>query len=284
MKIAVTGAKGFIGSVLVPILSAAGHEVVPVDKALGVDISDSEALTDAFAGCDRVVHLAALMDESAPFDQLFATNVLGTLNVVQAAAAAKVSRVVHASTCAVYHLRGPYAGTKAAAESLLRSRTRSLGIDSVCLRLFNVYGPTQTRSHGALIPTIIDNIKHNRETLVHGVGVQTRDFIYIDDVVEAFKRAVELDQPLQYVAFDVGTGWSSRVLIVVHMLYRIAGRQPQVRFVDAPAYMSLRARANTAMLLDRLGMTSLTKLQGGLENVWRAHNAVPASTNPNKAA
>lgn len=273
MKVALTGASGFIGTQLAQRLVAVGHEVIPVDIRSGIDITkDITALNKAFEGCERVVHLAACLKESAPFEQMFDINVVGTLNVVNAAAHEHVGRVIHGSTCAVYHLRGSYAGTKAAAESLLRSRCRTLGMDSVCFRMFNVYGPTQTASQGALVPTVIENIKHNRQTMIHGNGQQTRDFIYIDDIVLAYQRAIEAVSPMQHVAFDIGTGWASRVQVVVTALYHLANKQPLIQFAEMPPHVSLRSRANTAMMFERLDITNPVKLQDGLALVWEAAN------------
>jgi len=217
----VTGGAGFIGSHLVSRLLAGGASVRVFDdessgdfgrldglagdlERVRGDVRDVAALARATAGVDRVFHQAA--DVSVPRSvedpvTTYAVNVTGTLNVLEAARAAGVRRVVMASSSAVYgddpempkresmtpRPISPYASSKLADEGLCEVWARCYGLETVALRYFNVYGPGQDpRSpYAAVIPRFVEAIAAGRRPTIFGDGEQTRDFVYVGDVVEA---------------------------------------------------------------------------------------------------
>ncbi len=266
--IAITGNRGFIGTALCKSLPA--NTFVGIDQEDG-GILNPDLLRSRFQGVDTVVHLAARIGtrSKCTFQQFYDTNVTGTWNVVEAAKACDVKRLVFASTTVVRTLRNPYSVTKAMAETLARGLCKAYGIDFVGLRLFNVYGPGQTARDGALIPSVLEDIKTGRVTVVHGSGQQQRDFIYIDDAVYCIQQACESATPFRGLCLDVGTGWTTRVLIVVRTLYEIANKQPQIKLVRVDEEASERwSRADNNLCRERFCISEFVKLRDGLETTY----------------
>ncbi|WP_030164964.1 NAD-dependent epimerase/dehydratase family protein [Spirillospora albida] len=235
MRILVTGAAGFIGSHLVDRLVADGHEVAGVDDGSsganfrdGVEYLRMDVADPALAGraAERrpevICHLAAQVSVRASVaDPLHdaRVNVIGTANVLEAARAAGARKVVFASSCAVYgvpdalpvppdaELRpaSPYAASKVSGEVYLRTYKALHGIDYTALTLANVYGPRQTPEGEAGVVSIFsDALLAGRPTRVFGDGKQTRDYVYVLDVVDAFARAA--GERGGGRRFNVGTG------------------------------------------------------------------------------
>jgi len=228
--ILVTGADGFIGSHLTETLVRQGYKVrafvlynsfnslgwldhcsVDVSGRFEVfvgDIRDPNGVRNAMQGCYAVFHLAALI--AIPYsyhspDTYVDTNVKGTLNVLQAARALGIKRVVHASTSEVYGtarfvpitedhpLQGqsPYSATKIAADQLAYSFYASFGVPVIIVRPFNTYGPRQ--SARAVIPTIITQIANGQRRVKIGSLTPTRDFSFVSDTVAGFIAALTAD-------------------------------------------------------------------------------------------
>ncbi len=230
MRAVITGGAGFIGSHLADALLAAGDEVTVVDhlraakpnldaargrglRIVRADVADTEAMRDALrtAAPETVYHLAAQIDvrRSVRDPSTDAhVNIGGTAAVLTAALDAGVRRLVLASTAGVYgdpevvptpeRARvapiSPYGASKAAAESYLALWTRLHGLSTVSLRMSNVYGPRQS-PHGeaGVIAIFCGAAVQKRAVTIHGDGSQTRDFIYVGDVVDAFMRAGQSD-------------------------------------------------------------------------------------------
>lgn len=253
-KILVTGADGFIGSHLVEALSSAGHEVrafcmynsngswgwldsLPeTDKAelevvLG-DIRDPVCVREAMRGCDQVFHLAALI--AIPYSYVapasyVETNVIGTLNVVQAARELEVSRVVHTSTSETYGTaqfvpitenhpqvgQSPYAASKIGADQIALSYWRSFETPITVLRPFNTYGPRQ--SARAVIPTIITQLATGQRQIRLGALSPTRDFNFVTDTCSAFCSIANCDEALGKVinaasSFEISIGETANMI------------------------------------------------------------------------
>ena len=253
-KVLVTGADGFIGSHLVEELVARGNAVrafamynsfgkwgwldyLPqetkdrIEVVLG-DIRDYDSVLDAMRGCNVVMHLAALI--AIPFSyraprSYVETNIIGTLNVVQAARALGVARVIQTSTSEVYGtaeivpiteahaLKGqsPYAASKIGADQIAMSFYSSFGTPVTILRPFNTYGPRQ--SARAVIPTIITQIAGGSRRIRLGATHPTRDFSFVRDTAKAFVAIAESDAAVGQVVnsgsnFEISIGDTARLI------------------------------------------------------------------------
>ena len=196
------------------------------------DIRDRREVQSAMRGVDYVLHHAAMVSVAESVERPEETldvNVTGTLNVLQAARRAKVRRVVMASSCAVYgagrlpakedqapHALSPYAASKLAGESLAVSFFQSYGLPVVCLRYFNVFGPRQDPSspYSGVIAIFASRAISGGGVTVYGDGRQTRDFIYVADVVRANRLACETERAAGQV-MNIGTG-RGRSLLQLH--------------------------------------------------------------------
>jgi nucleoside-diphosphate-sugar epimerase len=221
MKVLVTGGAGFIGSHIVRRLLDLEHEVVVLDnfstgrrsnldavasdiELIEGDVAELDHVEQAVAGCDAVYHEAALPSVPRSIaDPLasHAANATGTLNVLVAARDAGARRVVIASSSSVYGSVpdlpkresmptlpvSPYAVSKLAAESYCRSWFDLYGLETVALRYFNVFGPRQDplSAYAAVVPRFIAAYKAGEPPVIFGDGEQSRDFTYIDNVVDA---------------------------------------------------------------------------------------------------
>jgi nucleoside-diphosphate-sugar epimerase len=229
MRYIVTGGAGFIGSHLCEALAGAGHEVAIIDDLSSgkkeyiaplLDkknvtfyqdtISDFAFLAETFRGADGIFHQAAMVSVPKSIMHPLANheiNLTGTLNVLLAARDAAVRKVVFASSAAVYgnipdqpkteemtpDPLSPYALAKVGGEHYCRLFSRLYGLPTVALRYFNVYGPRQDphSEYAAVIPKFIAHLAGGEPPLIYGDGEQTRDFVYVKDVVQANQKAME---------------------------------------------------------------------------------------------
>ena len=253
----VTGGAGFIGSHIVEMLRQR-HEDVRVfdnfstgkranlENVAGIDIvegdvRDAAALHKAVNGVDYILHLAAQVSVPQSMSDPLTThaiNVTGTLNVLIAAAAYKVRRVVFTSSCAVYgdndelplpentltQPLSPYAASKLMGEMYCQTFYRVSGLPTVCLRYFNVYGARQDPhgAYAAAIPRFIQRMGQGQPPVIYGDGTQTRDFVHVSDVVRANLLACECDQAGGQV-FNIATGHGVSLLQLVTVLNNLQG-------------------------------------------------------------
>jgi UDP-glucose 4-epimerase len=269
MRALVTGGAGFIGSNLADRLRSLGAEVrvfdnlstgfrdnVPADAELVQgDIRDEAAVRAAVADIDVVFHFAAhravLQSVENPLSTDLA-NTHGTLLVLKAAQDAGVRRVVAASSSSVYGgakelptpesapliPRSPYAVSKLAGEHYCRVWSELFGLETVALRYFNVYGPRQRpdSAYAAVIPLFTNALRTGARPVVHGDGLQSRSFAYVDDVVEANLAAAEAPaESCSGKAYNIAGRSSSTLLELLDELGAILGVE-----VD-PEHTSLRA-------------------------------------------
>ena len=226
-KILVTGSDGFIGSHLVESLVKKGYNVKAfvlynsfnswgwldecskeikknVEIFIG-DIRDPQSVKTAVSGCEKVLHLASLIGIPYSYyspDTYIDTNIKGTLNILNASRDNNISKIIHTSTSEVYgtaqkvpidethpiNAQSPYAASKVGADQLAQSFYLSFGMPVGIIRPFNTYGPRQ--SARAVIPTIITQINSGKKTVKLGSVLPTRDFNYIDDIVNGFIMAM----------------------------------------------------------------------------------------------
>ncbi len=257
--IVVTGGAGFIGSHLVERLTELGHRVRVLDnfssgrvenlagltvEVLEGDVRDEAAVRRAMKGAELVFHLAAMVSVPQSMEDplaCYAANLSGSLNVLWQARAAGAKRVVLASSCAVYGEAqpplkeetptvplSPYADSKLAMERAAQLFTRAYGLPTVCLRYFNVYGPRQTpdSQYAAVIPQFIARMLAGRAPQIHGDGCQTRNFVYVEDVVRANLLAAEAEAAVGGV-YNVAGARSVSVLELAQTLRRLIPGAPE---------------------------------------------------------
>jgi nucleoside-diphosphate-sugar epimerase len=264
MRVLVTGGAGFIGSHLADELVASGAEVVVLDnlvtgrldnvppKATFVegDIADPETVAKAVAGCEVVFHQAALGSVARSVERPLdsdRTNIHGTLNVLQCAHLAGVRRVVLASSSSVYGgarqvptpedvplaPRSPYAVTKLTGEHYARVFWELHGLETVCLRYFNVFGPRQRpdSQYAAVIPLFADALLTGRRPNVDGDGLQSRDFTFVADAVHANVRAsMAPADTCAGNAYNIARGEPHSLLDLLALLGEAAGVTPDPTF------------------------------------------------------
>ena len=305
----VTGGAGFIGSHVADAFRNAGYQVTVIDNlATGrpenlspgidlqvVDVSSSDAaeiLTSG--GFDVVAHLAAQTSvrrsvESPLHDQ--STNVAGLVNLLEAARSMPSRhrpRFVFASTggalygsalefptpeSAAADPDSPYGVSKLAGEYYLAYYSRIWDIGSVTLRFANVYGPRQDPHGEAGVVAIFSQaLRDGRPLTVFGTGTQTRDYVYVDDVVEAFVAATHRQLlPAGAVtarAFNIGSGVETSVLQLVEELSAVAGVKPDVRFAEARPGEATRSVLQAAKARAHLGWAPRISLREGLTRTY----------------
>ena len=292
----VTGGAGFIGSHLVETLVKQGQRVRVLDNlstgkkqnlagVLGElelfvgDVRDRQAVDRAVEGVDVVVHLAALIDvhESVAKPLLYhEVNCTGTLNLLEVAKG-RVGKLIYASTAAVYgnpfklpigedhplNPVSPYAASKLSAENYCLAYLHSYDLKVTVLRLFNVYGPGQgSKGYSGVITKFIERIKGNRPPVIFGDGKQTRDFIYVDDVIGFITRALERDAVGTY---NVGTGRSVSIRCSADLLLELMNRKDLgVTFGDFRPEDVLNSVADMSRSSDAFGLESGISLREGL--------------------
>ena len=242
MKCLVTGAAGFIGSNLVDRLLADNHEVIAIDNESAechdkfywnskaenhvYDVSDYSNVAILFKGVDCVFHLAAEARIQPSLINPFLTtktNVLGTLNVLQAARSFGVKRVVYSSTSSAYGRKHkvpytedmspdcltPYSVSKVSGEEYCKLYTRLFGLSTVTLRYFNVYGKNQPLKgqYAPVVGLFMRQHQAGQPMTIVGDGLQRRDFTHVDDVVEAnVLAALSTNADVDGELFNIGTG------------------------------------------------------------------------------
>ena len=265
MKFLVTGGAGFIGSHIVDALVKSGDNVCVLDdlssgkrenlegaadkiKFIEGDIRDKVIVTKAMHGIDHVLHQAALrsVPKSLGNPKLYNdVNINGTLNILEAAKEAKVKRVVCASSSSVYGetdrlpekesfyplLISPYALTKLAGEYYCRIFSEIYGLETASLRYFNVFGPRQSleNEYAVVIPKFVTCILKDESPPIHGDGKQTRDFTYVENVVQSNIKAATAPN-IKCEVFNIACGKNYSVLDIVKYVNKILKKDIKPKF------------------------------------------------------
>jgi UDP-glucose 4-epimerase len=309
MKALVTGGCGFIGSNLTELLLTEGHEVVVLDDLssgyaenlrdgaafVRGDVTDAGAVTAAMTGCDVVFHLAASVGNTRSIDNPVRdsqVNVIGMINVLQAARASGIRRVVFSSSAGIFgelktlpiredHPQdpdSPYGVSKLAAEKMCLVYNRLYGMCNVCLRYFNVYGVRQRYdAYGNVIPIFAERMLRGRDVVIFGDGEQTRDFVNVADVARANYLAGTSSSAAG--AFNLGS--ASRVTIneLVRMMAEISGVSPAVVHGDPRPGDVRDSLADVSAAAAAFGFAPSVELGSGLAAYmeWLASDPVTAA-------
>jgi len=296
MRFLITGAAGFIGSHLANRLAREGHTVCGLDDLstgdpaslsedihfTRGDINDRPKLWTLLQEVDCVYHLAArvVVPESVLYPREYNTvNVGGTVTLMEAMRDVGVRRVVFISSGAIYgdqlvqpvnermapNPRSPYAVSKLAAEYYIRTIGELWGIETVCLRVFNAYGPRQHLPpvHGPVIPNFLKQATQNGTLVISGDGNQTRDYVYVDDVVDAMVAAATAPEINQQI-INIGSGRDTSVRELVHLVLEVTGGNPEMVYSPRNERGPARMCADISLAREKLGYQPQVSLRQGL--------------------
>jgi UDP-glucose 4-epimerase len=296
MKVLITGGAGFLGSALANRLVAEGHHVRVLDDLsagdrdrldaqvafVRGDTRDIPKLWSLLRDVDCVYHLAARV--SVPQSVLYPVeyndvNVGGTVSLLTAARDARVRRLIFTSSGAVYgdqetqpvheslplHPETPYAVSKMASEQYVLAIGRLWGIETVILRIFNAYGPGQPLppSHAPVVPRFLKQALAEGSVIIFGRGEQTRDFVYIDDVVDALIRAAQSEGVARSI-MNIGSGSEVSISGLLDTIERIIAK-PIHRLLNSEENTGVRRLvADISLAREKLGFVPRISLPDGL--------------------
>lgn len=299
-RVLVTGGAGFIGSNTVEALLKRGQSVTVLDdlstgneanlaslkgdlEFIRGTVCSEDDLQSAMKDVQGIVHLAAVVSvvhsiaDPIHCDEV---NVHGTVKLLDIARRLGVRRVVFASSAAVYgddptqpkresfqvQTLSGYGASKACAELYMQMFHRLYQLDTVALRYFNVFGPRQnpTSQYAAVVPKFIDRMLHRQTPTVFGDGEQTRDFCYVDNVVDANLRALHDPRAIGR-SVNIGTGVSTSLNELIHMLNGILGTQLVPSYSEAVAGDLRHSLADISLARELLGYAPQVDVQLGLK-------------------
>ena len=271
MKALVTGGAGFIGSNIVKLLVDKGHKVVILDNLssgykcnlkpfpkvvfLKGDVRDRNKVSMAVKGVDVIFHLAASVGNVRSIEHPIEdseVNVLGTLNILEAARKNRVLKIVFSSSAGIFgELKtlpikenhpvepdSPYGASKLAAEKLCLVYAKLYSMKCVCLRYFNVYGINQRYdAYGNVIPIFVHRMLNKKQLIIFGDGEQTRDFVNVQDVARANYQAAMAKGA--WGAFNIASGRRITINRLVELMRKASGIKPSVRY-GAPRKADVR--------------------------------------------
>jgi UDP-glucose 4-epimerase len=305
MSVLVTGGAGFIGSHLVERLLKKGYSVVVLDDLssgktenldlrnrkllfLKGDIRNKEIVTRALKDVEVVFHLAALID--VPFSiqnplLVNQVNVCGSLNILEESVKNNVEKFIYASSCAVYgesqylpineehptNPLSPYAVSKLAVEKYCQVFNRLHGLKTVSIRLFNVYGPRQKSDspYSGVISRFVHLLRSGELPVIFGDGSQTRDFVYVLDVVDAFYKAMSSKECVGEI--NVGSGKETSIKELAEVLMEKFGlKKAELIYMEPRAGDIKRSRANIEKAKHILGYMPHFTLENGLNLLLEA--------------
>jgi UDP-glucose 4-epimerase len=300
-KILVTGGAGFIGSNLVKYLLDHDYEVTVIDNFLTghmsnldtsfknlsfveADIRDFEIVNQLTKGVDTIFHLAASVGNKRsidfPIDDA-QINVIGTINILEAAKKNDIRKIVTSSSAGIFgELKTipisedhpidpdtPYGATKLCQEKLCLSYAKLYQIEAVCLRYFNVYGQNQRfDAYGNVIPIFVYNIIHNIPIKIYGDGLQTRDFVHVNDVVMANLNS-SLAEGVSG-AFNIASGQSISINELVSILSSFVNREVKVVYMDKRPGDVMHSLANISSAKSKFNFKPTTVLFEGLRTYF----------------
>ncbi|MBC7219312.1 MAG: SDR family oxidoreductase [Hadesarchaea archaeon] len=311
MRVLVTGGAGFIGSHLVDALLARGHSVTVLDNfstgskeniahhldnrnfsLVRGDVRDQTAVRRSLEGADAVVHLAALISVPLSMKEpalVHEVNVEGTLNLLRASLEAGITRFVFASSCAVYgeaeklpikeettpQPLSPYASSKLEAEMACRAFYEANALPVVSLRYFNVYGPRQSGGdYAGVMLKFIERLRENQPPVIYGDGNQTRDFIYVTDVVGATLLALE-KPGVGGETINVGTMRRTSINELCELFLRLTGRSKlRPRYEEARPGDIRHSQADISKARELLGFRPKVSLESGVKMLLRSQGVL----------
>lgn len=307
MKLVITGGAGFIGSNLAFHLKSLGYDVIAVDnfarpsgyglylldlndiKIVRADIRDIAKVKEAVGRFDVLIHAAAYINVAESIEkpvEYTDVNVKGTVAMLHLAVKSNAKRFIYISSAAVYgepiklpideghptNPISPYGATKLAAEYFVKTFNIAYGLEYIILRLFNVYGPGQSPNYAGLIVKTLKRVLRGEPPIIYGDGTQTRDFVYIKDVVEAISKSIETEYTNNI--FNIGSGREYKVRDVVDIILRLTGRT-ELKPIYAPPRPGdiYRSVADISKAKKLLGYQPRYSIEDGIKELIKIINA-----------
>lgn len=299
MNIIVTGGAGFLGTHLCRALSKVGHSLKVIDlrensefETIIADVRDSDKMKELITDAEVVFHLASLIEAGESVekpDKYIDYNINGTLSVLEAMRLNGVKTFIFSSSAAIYGEPlqvpikeddraipiNPYGMTKLAMEGLLRSYVEAHGFTGVALRYFNLYGPGehhQPETHA--MPRFIEQVYKGEEVTVWGDGSHQRDYVYIEDIIDAHLKTLDLiqQQPQQYHYMNLSTEKPSSVIEVIKIIEQTMGKKANIKYHSPRPGDPLKLYADASKAKDVLEWQSKYDLESGLKETinWKS--------------
>ncbi len=295
-KVVVTGGAGFIGSHLVERLVKENFEVTVFDnfstgfmqnlekvknevKILKGDIRNFNEINNAVKDSKFVFHMAALsyVGESIKIPEAYnSVNIGGTLNVLKACHENSVERFLFPSTCIIYgepehdptpetdpfKPNSPYGFTKVMGEFYAKFFNDVKGLPTICLRIFNAYGP---RMKNRVISIFAEQILQGKAPSINGDGTQERDFVFVSDIVKGFIKAAKAPKNMDGKSFNIGTGESTTLNELVMKINELLETNVPLNHKENVATEIQKIIANTSLSKQALGFTAKTDFNSGMK-------------------
>ena len=296
MNIFVTGGAGFIGSFLTEHLLQNGHNVTVYDSEDNAkrlqklnanficgDISDLDNLSKSISGHDVCIHLAAQIDVLESIKNPLNNNTInisGTRNVLNSCVKNNVS-VIAASTAALYEEskeplsesssikpKSPYGESKLAMEQILYDYSKIHHINSLSLRIFNVFGKGQNIKYAGVITKFLENIRNDKNLTIFGDGNATRDFVSVNDVVDAIVLAIKRIEGKRGEIINVGSGNSIKISELAKMMISISGKDSsRIEYKPENNDEIINSKSNISLARKMLEFSPKISLREGLEEL-----------------
>jgi len=292
LRILITGGAGFIGRHLAEYLSkehsitiydnlsnSTKPEIQNIEFVKG-DILDYKTLRKNSI-VDIVIHLAAKINVEESMtspEETMDVNVKGTENVCKCCVQNKIKKIIFASSAAVYGEQkriiteqsqtnplSPYAKSKLLAEEKIKSYLQKNNLDSVILRMFNVYGKGQNKQYAGVVSKFLENVLQNKPLIIYGNGKQTRDFISIHDVVKAFDCVLKSNKVGTY---NIATGKSLSINDLVEIISDEFGKKLDVTYQDSKSGDIKDSIADVSLAENEIGFVSEKSLRGELSSIY----------------
>lgn len=304
MQVFVTGGAGFIGQHLTKHLLEKKNKVVIYDnlknskkdsilhlQQLGAkfvkgDVTNLMQLKKSIGGSDVVIHLAAqinVQDSIKNPQYTHNVNVTGTLNVLLACIDKSIKNFIAPSSAAVYGDQNdlplsensvtvpisPYGATKLTMEHYLQSFSRCYDMNCISLRLFNVYGKGQSSSYAGVITKFLQNIEQNKPIVIFGDGSNTRDFVSIDDVVQAFDKSITKISRKQGKFYNIASGKYISIKELAQMMIEISGKKIPIIYKKANTGDIRHSQVSVWLAKKELGYVPQVELKRGLQRLMQ---------------
>ncbi len=302
MQVFVTGGAGFIGKHLVKHLLEKKNKVIIYDnlknssknsitnleklgaKFIKGDITNLGKIKKSLSGSDVVIHLAAQIDVQDSIENPQYThdvNVTGTLNVLNACVEKKVRNIIAPSSAAVYGIQkdlpisensqtipiSPYGASKLAMEYYMQAFSNCYDLNCISLRLFNVYGTGQTSAYSGVITKFLQNIKQKKPLEIFGDGSNTRDFVSIEDVVQAFEKSIEQIKNKKGRFYNIASGKYVSIKELAETMVEISGKKIPIVYKKAKKGDILHSQVSVWLAKKELGYVPQVELKKGLQEL-----------------